>query len=83
MAKLTRAQRADVEGALHHLERATRYVMNERTAVCRRDTHATTTLHYVRASDGASLVEVAKDIGSDLTGLDDAKRALYRLLGRS
>jgi hypothetical protein len=47
-------------------------------AVARKGGPATTTLHYTRA-DGSTLYEVAKDIGSDLTGLDAGIKALTAL----
>ncbi len=79
MAKLTRAQTATLETTLYHLKRAQRYLTSEKTAVCRRDTMASTTLHYSRA-DGKALYEVEKEIGSDLTGLADGIRQIERLL---
>lgn len=79
MAKLTKAQRAAIERALYDAKRAFRYVMADGIAVARKDTKATTTLHYSR-SDGASLYEVEKHYGSDLCGLADAIRRLEQVL---
>ncbi len=79
MAKFTRKQIRQIESILYHAERAHKYLMDTRTAIARRDTVASTTLHYVRP-DGSALYEVAKEIGSDLCGLPDAIRGLKDLV---
>lgn len=79
MANLTRKQRRELEQVLYHMNRALVFISNESVAVACRDNMATTTLHYTRP-DGACLYEIAKDIGSDLTGLPDAVRHLSRFL---
>lgn len=76
---LTKKQRAAIECALRNAERAHAYIHDPRIAVCRRDSQATTTLHYSRP-DGA-LYEVERAYGSDLTGLDNAIAELRSLLG--
>jgi hypothetical protein len=80
MQKLTRITRRQIERALYHLGRANDYVMSPTTAVTQRKSQSTTTLDYVRASDGAVLYEVERSYGSDLTGLNDARRILTALL---
>lgn len=80
MAKLTRKQISELSQALHHARRAQQYIAGKDVVVARRGTRSTTTLDYVRASDGAVLYEVAKDIGSGLCGLWDCVRALEQFL---
>lgn len=75
MAQLTRVQTRTIEHALRAAERARTYIMSEHTAVCVRS-HGTTTLDYIRPSDGAALYEVERAYGSDLTGLDEAIHTL-------
>ena len=82
MAQLTRKQQAAIENALHHLNRALKFIYSEDVAVARRGKIATTTLHYIRPNDGTSLYEINKDIGSDLTGLGTGIHYLNRLLGK-
>lgn len=79
MAKLTRAQRSQIEAALYHAKRAHVYIFSDSVAVTRRERSATTTLHYTRP-DGAVLYEVQKTYGSDLCGLDDTVKALEGIL---
>lgn len=79
MANLTRKQRSAVESALRNAERARTYIHAPHIAVCRRDSVASTTLHYSR-QDGASLYEVERRYGSDLVGLDNAIQELRNLL---
>jgi len=80
MAKLTRAQALELRAAINHLRRAQGYLFSEQVAIARRDTMATTTLHYQRPSDGACLFEVNKHYGSDLTGLGEGLRLLSRFI---
>ena len=82
MAQLTRKQQAAIENALHHLNRALKFIYSEDVAVARRDKHGTTTLHYYRISDHSYLYEINKDIGSELTGLGTGIHYLNRLLGK-
>ena len=77
--RLTLKQRRSIEFALRHAERAYAYIMADSMAVARKGGMATTTLHYTRA-DGSTLYEVAKDIGSDLTGLPTAIAELRSFL---
>lgn len=79
MSKLTNKQRQALEHALYHLERAHKFLMAPDTAVARRCRQASTTLHYTRA-DGAVLYEIAREIGSDLVGLETGIAALRQFL---
>jgi len=79
-SRMTKKQTSQIESAIYHIGRSMKFIQSPRTVVAMRDTMATTTLHYVRPSDGAVLYEVDKEIGSDLTGLEFAKRELERLL---
>lgn len=79
MAKLTRKQTEALQATLYHLKRAEKYIHDPLTAVTRRCSVATTTLHYTRA-DGSVLYEVDREIGSDLTGLREGIRRLERFL---
>lgn len=78
--KLTKAVRAELAAVLRDAERARAYIFAENTVVCRRDTIATTTLHYSRAKDDAVLYEVEKEYGSGLCGLDSAINRLGHFL---
>ena len=79
MARLTKQQRTTLALAERHLTRALDFIMSERIAVARVERQATTTLHYVRP-DGTALYSIAKDIGSDLTGLPEGLRHVRALL---
>lgn len=78
MATLTQKQRKSLENVLYHLDRAIRYVQDDSTVICRKSS-GTTTLDY-RRPDGQCIVSVAKEYGSDLCGLMDARKYLYRFL---
>ncbi len=80
MSKLTRKQVAALAQALHHARRAQLYIAGKDIAVARKGTRSTTTLDFVRASDGAVLYEVSKELGSDLCGLWDCVRMLEQFL---
>lgn len=79
MARMTKAQRGQLEAALYHAKRALAYIDRDNIAVCLKGDKATTTLHYTR-EDGSSLYPLCKDIGSDLCGLQDAVRILQNIL---
>lgn len=72
MARLTKAQTHALRRVLRNAERAQAYIMAPETAVARRASSATTSLHYRRESDGACLYEVERSYGSDLCGLETA-----------
>jgi hypothetical protein len=80
MAKLTKSQRRQIERALYNADRAAAYLLQESTVVASRRSMATTTLDYVRPGDGKVMCEVAKEYGSNLTGLWDCQRILRDLL---
>lgn len=82
MAKLTRAQKRDIESALHHVRRALNFVRRPDTVVAIQCRQATTTLHYTRP-DGAVLYSIDKEIGSDLTGMEFAEKELLNMLERN
>jgi hypothetical protein len=65
---------------LSHLQRGREFLMSETVAVARKGKdNATTSLHYTR-TDGNTLYEIDKGIGSDLTGIWEAERLLRHLL---
>jgi len=77
--KLTRKLQKRIEYALRNAERAEAYIMSKDVAVCRRESFASTTLHYTRA-DGGILYEVERAYGSDLTGLQSAIAELRSII---
>jgi hypothetical protein len=77
--KLTKTTRESLQYALRNAQRAYDYIHSEQMALAKRDTMATTTMHYVRPRDGAVLYEVAKH-SSDLIGLENTIATLRRLL---
>ncbi len=48
--------------------------------MCLKRDRATTTDAYIRQVDGAVLLEMTKDIGSDLCGLEFAEKGLRQFL---
>lgn len=79
MSKLTKKQRTAIEYALRNAERAFMFIQSGHIVVARKGGPATTTLHYARA-DGSTLYEIDKQIGSDLTGLENTIKALSDFL---
>lgn len=79
-AKLSRALRLRLEIALKNAERAHRYIQRPEMLLGITGRPATTTLHYVRASDGATFYSLDKQIGSDLCGLESAIHDLRAIL---
>ena len=75
MGKIAKYQKKDLDSVLRNMNRAISFIEQERIAVCRRDTSATTTLHYTR-DDGNILYEITKDDGSNLVGIRQARREL-------
>lgn len=73
--KPTKKQMSQLDFVLQNLERAERFLMKDYIAIARKGGLATTTLHYTRA-DGATLYELRKEYGSDLTGLQSGIQAL-------
>lgn len=79
--KLTKQQRRELEYILQQLRQARAYIMKPDIAVAgKRQGDATTTLHYIRPSDGMTLYEFNKEIGSDLACLHTAVNLLDRFL---
>jgi len=68
---MTKAQRSRLNAILYHVQRAKDFVADPRTIVARTKSAATTTLDFT-LPDGRAACEIAKDYGSDLTGLDFA-----------
>lgn len=80
MPKLTKLQRSAIERALHHAERALKYIRQDHIAVGHLGNFASTTTHFVRASDRKTFYPMDKEIGSDLCGLEMARDELRNLL---
>jgi hypothetical protein len=76
---MTKKLSSRIEFALRHAVRAHEYIMRPDHAVCVRRTAATTTLDYTRP-DGSVLYEVAREYGSDLTGLESCIAELRSIL---
>lgn len=68
MPKLTAAQERQIETVLYHLHRAREYINSPHTVIARTKTMCTTTLDFEVPGVGAAS-PIAKDIGSDLVGL--------------
>lgn len=71
MPKLTAAQERSIETVLYHLNRANRFIQDDATIIARRKSMCTTTLDFEVPNVGPAQ-SVAKDIGSDLCGIQDA-----------
>lgn len=80
MSKLTKKQRAYLFDALADLEAVRRYIFSGHTAVCHRDKHPSTTLHYTRRCDASVLYEVTREYGSDLCRLNTCFAGIKRLI---
>jgi len=70
--KLTNKAKKELNIALQHLKRSFDYIHSPDIAVARRKSSRTTTEDYWRLGDGKALIEVNKQCGSDLCGLEDA-----------
>jgi hypothetical protein len=82
MAKLTKAQRHDLEGIENDLCRAVGYLQADRTFLGSFITPGGgSTLAYIRAKDGNTVEAVNKEYGSQITGLYDALRRVRAMLG--
>ena len=82
MAKLTRKQRDQLGAVLAGLRRARDYIERDSTVLAIRSSHATTTLHYTRPSDGSVIYPVNKHIGSDIAMLHTGIHDLHQFLER-
>ena len=71
--------RKRLESILRTLERAQRYIAQPDILVCRKSSHATTTLYFVNRQ-GEICISLCKDRGSDLcalaTGINDLQKML-------
>ena len=77
--RLTNKAREELRRSLADMERGLAFLKSERNAFCRREEHATTTLHYTRA-DGAVLHEMNRDCGSELQLLEHGAERLAAFL---
>lgn len=71
MAKLTAAQERSIEAVLYHLARADKFIQDDATIIARRKSMLTTTLDFEVPGKGPAS-SIAKDIGSELCGLQMA-----------
>lgn len=78
--KIQTKVRRELELVLLDLKRANDYLTKADVAICRKGGVATTTLHMERKLDGAVFYEVNKEIGSNITGVEEGIRKLERLL---
>jgi hypothetical protein len=78
MSKLTREQRRILDSVEYNLERAAKFLARPDVAVALVRDRVTTTEDYTRP-DGSVLTSITKDIGSDLVGIQFARRELRRL----
>ena len=69
MAELTAAQVRSIETVLYHLQRAKAYIEEDSTVLATKKSQATTTLDFMLPG-GSAACEVAKDMGSDIAGLE-------------
>lgn len=81
MAKLTKAQRHELDQLRYHLERGIAYLRHESTAVCYRSNRPATCTSDYRSHDGkTSLISVCIDYGSNIVGLYDALKIVKDFL---
>ncbi|MCZ2397894.1 MAG: hypothetical protein LC100_15300 [Chitinophagales bacterium] len=79
MAKLTAAQIRSIETVLYHMDRAQNFINSPHTVVARVKSVCTTTLDFEVPHVGVATA-IAKDIGSDLAGLQMAREYLQNFL---
>lgn len=79
MPKLTAAQVRSIETVLYHLDRANKFINEDKTILAIKKSHATTTLDFL-LPDGTPATAIDKDIGSDLCGLQDGIHYLKNFL---
>lgn len=79
MAKLTAAQARAIETVLYHLKRAEGFITKDSVVVAIKKSHKTTTQDFLLA-DGTPATAIAKDIGSDLCGLEMGRHYLENFL---
>lgn len=78
--KLSKATKNNINEVIVDLRKGINYIKSEKTALCRKDKTATTTLHFTRKCDNAVLYELNKDIGSELNYIYNALCNLEKLL---
>jgi hypothetical protein len=83
MAKLTKRQKNDIQQIIKHLQRGQSLIDSDSISVCRKKEQETTSLDFVRKSDGSVLYEIDKEIGSNLTGFPEAARLLHIFLNEA
>ena len=76
---MLKREERQLESALHNLERVQSYLLRDDVLVCRRQSHASTTLHFTN-DQGDICYAVNKEIGSDLALLRTAIRQLGAVL---
>ena len=77
--KLLQRDRKALERTLEQLMRGQAYLRDNSTLVCRRSSHATTSLHLTNQA-GEICVSVDKEIGSELALLHSGIESLWKLL---
>lgn len=88
MAKLSKKKMDELWRILKHFQRASDYIQRPDVSVTHKSKHATTVLHFTRPEPPAALrqgepyalYEVDKQIGSDLTGLEEGIRTLTHFI---
>lgn len=79
MGKITKYQQKELSLVLNNIGRTIEFIEQDTIAICRRDSTATTTLHYTR-DDGCVLYEINKRLGSKLVSLWQAEDTLKTFL---
>ena len=74
---LTKKASRNLQRILEHARRAQAFLADPSIEVCRKST-PTTTLHFVRGDEG--MCPIDKNVGSNLTGLEDAIKGLEDFL---
>jgi hypothetical protein len=76
MAKLTQKQINRLESIKHRLERAEKWILSDRIAVCSVDKIASTTAHFTNPGQQFALYSLTKETGSELCQLYNTKSEL-------
>lgn len=83
MAKLSRAQRNELENIQRQLAQALAFIAKPDLALCKKGGFASTTMHMTRQADNAVLYEINKDIGSEFALAHAAQHNLNGFLERN
>lgn len=78
--KLTKQAVKELSRIIEHLNRAHSYIQGPDLAICHKGNYASTTDHYTRDKDKTTLLEVNKDYGSNITGLEMGLSHLKRFV---